>query len=98
MSDTSDLKFQALAGTILDEWQARHPEWATTLGIHAHDDRLSDVSAAAFEAESAALAARAADLAAIDVATLSTQNRLDALILGNALASWPFHIAQLRQH
>ena len=98
MSDTPDLTFQALAGTILDELLARHPDWATTLGVHTHDDRLPDGSAAAYAAESAWLAGRAAELAAIDGATLSIQNRVDALILGNFLASLRFQIDELREH
>src|SRR5260370_16795399 len=97
MSDTSDLTFQALAGKILDELLIRNPEWATTLGVHTHDARLSDGSAAGIEAESAALAAHAADLAAVDLATLSTQNRVDALILANFLASQRFQLDELRE-
>jgi uncharacterized protein (DUF885 family) len=97
MSDTSDLTFQTLAGTILDELLARHPEWATTLGVHTHDDRLPDGSAEAMAAESALLATRAADLAAVDLATLSTQNRVDALILANFLASLRFGLDELRE-
>src|SRR5260221_453892 len=98
MSDTSDLTFQALAGAILDELLARHPEWATTLGVHTHDEKLADGSAAAFAAESAWLADRAARLAVLDLDSLSTQNRVDALILANFLASLRFQYDEVRDH
>ena len=30
-----DARFQKLADEFLDGWLARHPQWATRLGVHA---------------------------------------------------------------
>jgi hypothetical protein len=98
MVHSTDARFEALAADVLDETMARHPEWATGLGVHVYDDRVTDVSAEAHAQESVWLARRAADLAAIETAELSPQNRVDAAILATNLASRQFAIDELREH
>ncbi|NUP50725.1 MAG: DUF885 domain-containing protein [Catenulispora sp.] len=98
MADTPDITFERLAADILDEMWQRHPDTATVLGLHEHDAELPDGSAAGLAAESAWLARRAADLAGIDTAGLSAQNRVDAAILATELASMRFQLDELREH
>ncbi|NUR57631.1 MAG: DUF885 domain-containing protein [Catenulispora sp.] len=98
MADTQDTSFERLAAAILAEMWQHHPDAATVLGLHEHDARLPDGSAAGLAAESAWLAARAADLAAVDVEALSGQNRVDAAILATELAAQRFRLDVLREH
>ena len=95
---TPDTAFERLAAAILDEMWQHHPDAATALGLHEHDARLPDRSAAGVAAESAWLAARAADLAEIDTSALSAQNRVDAAILANELAAQRFRLDEVREH
>jgi uncharacterized protein (DUF885 family) len=84
---SGDAGFAQLAHDILDDHYKRHPSESTDLGIHQYDDQLDDVSRAGIEAESAALKAFRARLAAIDSATLTAANVLDREQLMHALDS-----------
>ncbi|NUR62612.1 MAG: DUF885 domain-containing protein [Catenulispora sp.] len=95
---TPDIAFERLAAAILDEMWQHQPDAATALGLHEHDARLPDRSAAGLAAESAWLAARAADLAEVDTTALSVQNRVDAAILVTELAAQRFRLDELREH
>ncbi|MFL6115472.1 MAG: DUF885 domain-containing protein [Catenulispora sp.] len=97
MAETSDSTFERLAAVILDGLWDRHPDWAGELGLHEYDARLPDHSAEGLAAQSAWLAERAGDLAGIDTATLSVQNRADAAILATQLAVMRFQIDELRE-
>jgi uncharacterized protein (DUF885 family) len=74
---SGDAAFRALAKSILDAHVQQNPSEATDLGIHTYDDRLDDLSQAAISAESAALKAFHAKLAAIDPASLTLDSALD---------------------
>src|SRR5690242_2789344 len=97
MADTPDTTFELLAAGILDGLWRFDPEWASTLGLHEHDSRLPDRSAAGLAAQSAWLAEQAAALAGIDTSALSVQNRVDAQILTTQLTAMRFHIDDLRE-
>ncbi|NUR29807.1 MAG: DUF885 family protein, partial [Catenulispora sp.] len=97
MADTPDIVFERLATAILDGLWFHYPDWASTLGLHEHDARLPDRSAAGLAATSAWAAERAAELAEIDTAQLSAQNRVDAAILAGQLALMQFQIDDLRE-
>ncbi|WP_344655037.1 DUF885 domain-containing protein [Catenulispora subtropica] len=98
MADTPDIAFERLAATILDGFWFHYPDWASTLGLHEHDARLSDRSAEGLAAESAWLAERAAELAEVDIAQLSVQNRVDAAILATRLRMMRFFLDDLHEY
>jgi len=69
----------ALQGLLDQEWQwrlAQFPEFATTIGDHRYDDRLSDLSAQAVAARRQHHAALLAALQAIDRAQLQGEDRI----------------------
>jgi uncharacterized protein (DUF885 family) len=89
--------FHHLASGILDELLERHPESATALGDHRHDDRLDDRSPGAQAGELDWAARRLADLQRIDPGVLSPADQVDADILRNALEARRFQLEQLRE-
>ena len=98
MPDDADSVFSSHARATLDGMLERLPEWATELGDHRHDDRLT-VGTAGYYAEASRWAGdRLAGLAAIDAASLSPQNRVDAQVLANHLTRLRFGIDELREH
>jgi uncharacterized protein (DUF885 family) len=98
MADTPDALFESLVADILDGLWRRNPDWASEMGLHAHDAELPDHSAGGLAAESAWLAGRAAELADVDTAALSVQNRVDAAILATRLAMSRLYFDELREH
>ena len=91
-------EFAELAADYLDDLARRHPDTATSLGDHRFDDRLPDESGQALAAERRALDAFTARLAAIEVAALSAELRVDAAMLADGLARRIFQIAELREN
>lgn len=68
----------ALARLLSDQWEAamaRSPEWASSLGDHRYDDRLSDRSAAAYAADVRATAGFVARAEALDPSALGADDR-----------------------
>ncbi|MGH3343460.1 MAG: DUF885 domain-containing protein [Carbonactinosporaceae bacterium] len=92
-----DEAFEQLATAALDDVLAAHPEQATLLGDHRHDDRLDDLRPEALEEERRLLGARLRQLSGLDTAALSTVNRVDAEILRARLEERLFAIEQLRE-
>jgi len=74
--------------TYLDDFARRHPSIAAGNGLHAHDDRLDDFSAASITAEIAALKRDAARLRAFDAARLTPDERVDRRILLGVIDGW----------
>jgi uncharacterized protein (DUF885 family) len=72
-----DSSFASLSSEILADIYKRHPSTATALGIHSYDDKLEDLSAAAFDSEAAADSAFRARLRAVDTTKLSLDQQLD---------------------
>jgi uncharacterized protein (DUF885 family) len=98
MADDADSAFTSYATAILDGLLERQPEWATGVGDHRHDDRLTVGTAAHYEQTSRWAGERLAGLAGIDTVRLSPQHRVDAQILANQLTRLRFMIDELREH
>ena len=98
MADDADSAFTSYASATLDGLLDRQPEWATGVGDHRHDDRLTVGTAAHYEQTSRWTGERLAGLAGIDTARLSPQLQVDAQILANQLTRLRFMIDELREH
>ena len=98
MADDADTAFTGFATATLDGLLERQPEWATSVGDHRHDDRLTVGTAAHHEETSRWAGERLAGLAGIDTGRLSPQYRVDAQILENQLARLRFMIDELCEH
>jgi hypothetical protein len=90
--------FTGYAAATLDGLLERQPEWATAVGDHRHDDRLTVGTAAHHEETSRWAGERLAGLAGIDTGRLSPQHWVDAQILANQLTRLRFMIDELREH
>src|SRR6516225_3545304 len=97
MADDADSAFTSYATATLDGLLERQPEWATGVGDHRHDDRLTVGTANHYEQTSRWASERLAGLAGIDAGRLSPQHRVDAQILANQLARLRFMIGELRE-
>lgn len=94
----SDEEFVSIANEYIEHLMTVNPEWATTLGDHRFDHRLTDRSAKAI-AEGASANARFLErLRKIDKSSLNETNRIDCLILENSLEWGVFQAIELKQH
>jgi uncharacterized protein (DUF885 family) len=98
MADDADSAFTRYATATLDGLLERQPEWATGVGDHRHDGRLTVGTAAHYEQTSRWAGERLAGLAGIDSGRLSPQHQVDAQILANQLSRLRFIIDELREH
>src|SRR6516165_1720728 len=98
MADDADNAFTRYAAATLDGLLDRQPEWATSVGDHRHDDRLTVGTAAHYEQISRWAGERLAGLAGINTGRLSPQLQADAQILVNQLNRLRFMIDELREH
>ncbi|WP_437287338.1 DUF885 domain-containing protein [Sorangium sp. So ce406] len=73
--------FAALRDRIVRAWVADDPSFARSRGLHEHDGKVADYSAAAIERRLARLEQGRAALAAVDPAALSPDEALDREIL-----------------
>jgi uncharacterized protein (DUF885 family) len=80
--------FARFVDRYLDDFARRHPSIAAGNGLHDHDDRLDDFSAAAIHAEIAALERDRQELHAFDDATLTPDERVDRRILDGIIDGW----------
>lgn len=80
--------FARFVDQYLDDFARRHPSIAAGNGIHAHDDLLDDMSAAAIQAEIAGLREARATLAAFDTTALTPDERVDRRILDGIIDGW----------
>ncbi|MCW2932979.1 MAG: hypothetical protein JWM19_3941, partial [Actinomycetia bacterium] len=96
MDATSELV--VLARDYLDDLARRHPDVATELGDHRYDARLSDLTQDALDDERRALGTFAKRVAALDVATLTPEQRVDAAMLTGQVELRAFELAELREH
>jgi hypothetical protein len=94
----ADEPFEALAHRTIEYFLERHPEYATFLGDHRFDGRLSEPGPDAREDERRELTARARELEAISLDDLSPVNRVDAQILAARLRERLFELEELREH
>ena len=98
MADDVDGAFTSYAAATVDGLLERQPEWATSVGDHRHDDRITVGTAAHYEQASRWAGERLAGLASIETDRLSAQYKVDAQILANQLARIRFMIDELREH
>ncbi len=84
---SADAAFAALARRYLDEAMALSPVAATRIGDHRYDGELDDLSIAGRAKADAFNERMLAALEAIDLAALSRENQVDAMILRNQLES-----------
>ena len=96
MDATSELV--VLARDYLDDLARRHPDVATELGDHRYDATLPDLTKDALDDERRALAGFAERVAALDVAALTPEQRVDAAMLTSRVELRAFELAQLREH
>ncbi|KAF1691463.1 DUF885 domain-containing protein [Pseudoxanthomonas koreensis] len=81
----ADAAFADLSRRALDGWLQLSPVSATQIGEHRYDGELDDLSAEGRQKGLEASRAILAELDAMDVSTLSSENQVDAAILRNQL-------------
>jgi len=84
-ASSADAAFSALAQRALDGWLALSPVNATQAGEHRHDHLLDDLGPEGRARAEAFARATLAELDALDLASLSRENQVDAAILRNQL-------------
>ncbi len=93
-----DDRFVALAGSYIEEFLERYPEYATALGDHRYDGRLNDYTAAGVAVGLEWNKRYLEELAAIDPARLGTANAIDYEILRNHVEFSVWSSEVLREH
>jgi len=81
----ADAAFATLAQRYLDGMASLNPSYATSLGDHRFDDKVTDMSAGARARGTALARETLAELGRIDRARLSRENQVDAGLLDNNL-------------
>lgn len=79
--------FDSLVKRHIDGRARRDPEWATSVGLHSADDKLTDRSAAAERADSLVAEAERRSLLAIDTTTLDERRRIDWILFESVLST-----------
>ncbi len=96
--ETADRKFESLANKFIGELLQMNPEWATNLGEHRYDNRLSDYSLAGVKKYRDFNDAYLKELRKIPVEKLSKVNNIDARIMRDNLEYNIFQIDVLREY
>jgi uncharacterized protein (DUF885 family) len=93
-----DEEFQQIAHGYIETFLAANPEYATELGDHRFDDRLSDYSAQARvrELEQAKQAQQQLE-AFTDLSQLTGANKVDLRLLKDNIDNQIFHIEELKE-
>jgi uncharacterized protein (DUF885 family) len=92
------VSFEQLGEDYLDDAARRHPDSATELGDHRFDSQLPSGIELARDDERAALARFGDRLAAIDRASLSPEDQVDADLLANDIRRRLFDLDELRAY
>jgi uncharacterized protein (DUF885 family) len=95
---TADQKFESLAKNYIATLLEMKPEWATGLGEHRYDDRLSDYTLLGIDRDRDFNRTYLDSLAMINATQLSEVNRIDYKIMRDNLQSWIFSIDTLRDY
>jgi len=104
VSQTANAELAAVGDAYWELQMGRYPTWATAMGDHRYDDRMTDPSEAAILAHQERLTALERRLLAIEPATLSTAETVTADILALELSqprramacqSWRWSVDQL---
>jgi uncharacterized protein (DUF885 family) len=85
VASAEDGRFAALSQRFFVYIRQLHPAYATSLGDHAADDQVEDISATGRAKDQAALSALLNDLGGIDRHKLTRENQVDAALLDNEL-------------
>lgn len=85
---TTPESFAQVVDRYLDDFARTHPSIASGNGLHTHDDRLEDFSAAAIATEITTLKAYLATLDAFPDSTLTPDERVDRRILEGVIDGW----------
>jgi len=88
----TDARFEKVANHFIEQLLVTHPETASAMGDHRYDSRTSDYSLHGVAKERALYHRTLDQLAAIQVADLSTDDAVDSAILQNELHSRLFDI------
>jgi uncharacterized protein (DUF885 family) len=95
---TEDQKFESLAKNYIEGLLTSSPEWATGLGDHRFDARLSDYSRKGIDESRAFTKAYLDSLGGINPAGLSPVNAIDYRIMKSNLQSTIFQLDTLREY
>jgi uncharacterized protein (DUF885 family) len=95
---SADERFVGLANRYLEKARELDPEWATSLGDHRFDNRLTDRSLAGYRRRADLQRAYLDSLDALDPQKLSQTNRIDYRILRNQLEGGLFAYEEIREH
>ncbi|MEZ5344481.1 MAG: DUF885 domain-containing protein [Pyrinomonadaceae bacterium] len=98
VDEGSDKKFEALANEFIDELLEMNPEWATNLGDHQYDDKLTDYSAQGIEDALTFNKKYLNELGRISADKLRKENNIDYRILKHNLERGIFRIEVLKDH
>ncbi len=93
----ADSQFETLANKFINELLEQSPEWATQLGNHAYDNRLSDYSQRGVQKNREFAGSYLKQLNQIDFAKLSKVNNVDARIMRENLEYDIFQLETLRE-
>jgi uncharacterized protein (DUF885 family) len=95
---TEDQKFEALAKNYIEKLIEMKPEWATGLGDHRYDSKLSDYSLAGVDVDRQFNSSYLDSLSQLDPNQLSPTNKIDLKIMKTNLESWLFQIDTLKEY
>jgi len=95
---TEDEKFEVLAKNYIEKLLEAKPEWATGLGDHRYDSRISDYSITGIDADRSLNRAYLDSLGSLQVSMLSPVNQIDYTIMTSNLQSWLFQIDTLKEY
>jgi uncharacterized protein (DUF885 family) len=95
---TDDQKFESLAKNYIEKLLEMKPEWATGLGDHRYDGRMSDYSMAGIEQDRQFNKRYLDSLGTVNVSKLSPTNRIDYDIMKTNLQSWLFSIDTVKEY
>jgi uncharacterized protein (DUF885 family) len=94
----ADKQFEKLANQFIAELLEMNPEWATNLGEHRYDNRLSDYTLAGVDKRRAFFKNYSARLTRIPFAKLNQANNIDARIMRDNLDYNLFQLDVLREY
>jgi hypothetical protein len=92
----TSVPFARLVDAYLDRFARYHPSIAAGNGIHAHDDRLENFSAASIAEEVDWLRSERRGLDAFDAAQLTPDERVDHRILQGVIDGWLLDLDGIR--
>jgi uncharacterized protein (DUF885 family) len=95
-SPPAPFTFPALVDEYLDAFALRHPSIAAGNGLHAHDDRLEDFRQPAIRDEIADLHRFKSRFDAIEIGTLSADQRVDRQIALGLIDAWLLELETLQ--